>query len=260
MSLGVNMRAQAITTRLTAERLDGLLDICCSNASYLVRVDPDVLHPRRRRAPPRARAGGRRRGRVPAPDAGRGGADPVGGRVDAQSAHALPRPPPDAGQDRHRVRRRAQRLRHRRRVQGVGLLDAVHGHHDRVRPRAGVVVSAHHPRQADRGPQVRAAAHRYPGASLQLGRCLRRDLSGPGSRRLPAARDVRHPAGRPVPAPAGLPRGRLVLRGRRPRRVHAGRPAPATTRSAPRSRPSASPTARPRSSSSPASSWPTPRP
>jgi allophanate hydrolase subunit 1 len=46
MSLGVNMRAQSITTRLTAERLEGMLDICCSNASYLVRVDPDVLDPR----------------------------------------------------------------------------------------------------------------------------------------------------------------------------------------------------------------------
>ncbi len=46
MSLGVNMRAQAITTRLASENLDGMLDICCSNASYLVRVDPDVLHPR----------------------------------------------------------------------------------------------------------------------------------------------------------------------------------------------------------------------
>jgi urea carboxylase len=47
MSLPVSMRAQAICRRLEGERLDGMLDICCSNASYLIRLDPDVLDPRR---------------------------------------------------------------------------------------------------------------------------------------------------------------------------------------------------------------------
>src|SRR3954462_4831610 len=46
MSVGVNMRALAICRRLEEQRLDGGLDICPSNASYLVRLDPDVLHPR----------------------------------------------------------------------------------------------------------------------------------------------------------------------------------------------------------------------
>ncbi len=46
MSLGVNMRAQAICRALEAKHLDGILDVCCSNASYLIRVDPDTLDPR----------------------------------------------------------------------------------------------------------------------------------------------------------------------------------------------------------------------
>src|SRR3954462_12967022 len=46
MSVGVNMRALAICRRLEEQRLDGVLDVCPSNASYLVRLDPDVLHPR----------------------------------------------------------------------------------------------------------------------------------------------------------------------------------------------------------------------
>jgi urea carboxylase len=46
MSVGVNMRALAICRRLEEARLEGVLDICPSNASYLVRLDPDVLHPR----------------------------------------------------------------------------------------------------------------------------------------------------------------------------------------------------------------------
>lgn len=47
MSLQVNMRAQAICRNLEARRLEGVLDVCCANASYLIRLDPDVLDPRR---------------------------------------------------------------------------------------------------------------------------------------------------------------------------------------------------------------------
>ncbi|HEY2209825.1 MAG TPA: carboxyltransferase domain-containing protein, partial [Gaiellaceae bacterium] len=46
MSVGVNMRALAICRRLEEARLEGVLDICPSNASYLVRLNPDTLHPR----------------------------------------------------------------------------------------------------------------------------------------------------------------------------------------------------------------------
>jgi CO/xanthine dehydrogenase Mo-binding subunit len=44
MSLKVNFRAMAITNKLEEERIDGVMDICPSNASYMVRIDPDVLH------------------------------------------------------------------------------------------------------------------------------------------------------------------------------------------------------------------------
>jgi urea carboxylase len=45
MSLGVNFRAMAITNRLREEAIEGMMDICPSNASYMVRIDPDTLHP-----------------------------------------------------------------------------------------------------------------------------------------------------------------------------------------------------------------------
>jgi allophanate hydrolase subunit 1 len=46
MSLQVNMRAQAICRALEARRVAGVLDVCCGNASYLIRVDPDTIDPR----------------------------------------------------------------------------------------------------------------------------------------------------------------------------------------------------------------------
>jgi urea carboxylase len=46
MSLQVNIRAQAICRALESRHLDGVLDVCCANASYLIRLDPDVLDPR----------------------------------------------------------------------------------------------------------------------------------------------------------------------------------------------------------------------
>lgn len=45
MSLQVNLRAMAITNRLREESIPGVTDICPSNASYMVRVNPDELHP-----------------------------------------------------------------------------------------------------------------------------------------------------------------------------------------------------------------------
>src|ERR687890_114153 len=45
MSLKVNFRAMAITNKLEEEDIGGAMDICPSNASYMVRIDPEVLHP-----------------------------------------------------------------------------------------------------------------------------------------------------------------------------------------------------------------------
>jgi len=47
MSVGVNVRAQAITRHLAALGVDGVLDICPANAAYLIRIDPDVVDPRK---------------------------------------------------------------------------------------------------------------------------------------------------------------------------------------------------------------------
>jgi urea carboxylase len=46
MSLRANLRAQAVTRRLAELALPGVVEICPSNAAYMVRIDPDVVHPR----------------------------------------------------------------------------------------------------------------------------------------------------------------------------------------------------------------------
>ena len=45
MSLEANFKAMTITAALRERDLDGVVDICPSNASYMIRVDPDRLHP-----------------------------------------------------------------------------------------------------------------------------------------------------------------------------------------------------------------------
>jgi urea carboxylase len=45
MSLDANFRMIEITTLLSQQKLDGLVDICPANASYLVRYDPDRIAP-----------------------------------------------------------------------------------------------------------------------------------------------------------------------------------------------------------------------
>jgi urea carboxylase len=45
MSLQVNFRAMAITNKLREENIPGVTDVCPSNASYMVRIDPDEMHP-----------------------------------------------------------------------------------------------------------------------------------------------------------------------------------------------------------------------
>jgi urea carboxylase len=45
MSLEVNFRAMAITQKLKEKNVLGILDICPSNASYMVRFDPYKVHP-----------------------------------------------------------------------------------------------------------------------------------------------------------------------------------------------------------------------
>ncbi|WP_066321675.1 allophanate hydrolase subunit 1 [Bacillus sp. FJAT-29814] len=47
MSLEANFKGIAITRKLKEQNLEGIIDICPANASYMVRVDPDVLHPDR---------------------------------------------------------------------------------------------------------------------------------------------------------------------------------------------------------------------
>ncbi|MFJ8265938.1 allophanate hydrolase subunit 1 [Peribacillus asahii] len=45
MNSEANFRGVAITQNLRERQLKGVMDICPSNASYMIRVDPEVLHP-----------------------------------------------------------------------------------------------------------------------------------------------------------------------------------------------------------------------
>jgi urea carboxylase len=45
MNSKANFRGVAITQELKEKKVEGILDICPSNASYMVRVDPEILHP-----------------------------------------------------------------------------------------------------------------------------------------------------------------------------------------------------------------------
>ena len=45
MSLEAFFKGMAICKELEKRRIPGLSEICPSNASYLVRFDPDVIHP-----------------------------------------------------------------------------------------------------------------------------------------------------------------------------------------------------------------------
>lgn len=46
MSIEANFKAMMITNELADRGLDGVVDICPSNASYMIRFDPDVIAPR----------------------------------------------------------------------------------------------------------------------------------------------------------------------------------------------------------------------
>ncbi|WP_031465685.1 5-oxoprolinase subunit B family protein [Sciscionella sediminilitoris] len=46
MSLEANFKGMAVTNALRELDIDGVIDICPSNASYMVRIDPDRLDPR----------------------------------------------------------------------------------------------------------------------------------------------------------------------------------------------------------------------
>ncbi|MGG1659931.1 5-oxoprolinase subunit B family protein [Brevibacillus sp. NRS-1366] len=45
MSLESNFTGMAITRKLKEKRIDGILDICPSNASYMIRFNPDIVDP-----------------------------------------------------------------------------------------------------------------------------------------------------------------------------------------------------------------------
>lgn len=46
MSIEANFKAMMITNELADRGLDGVIDICPSNASYMIRFDPDLIAPR----------------------------------------------------------------------------------------------------------------------------------------------------------------------------------------------------------------------
>lgn len=45
MSFDANFKAMAITQQVRERGLDGVVEVCPANASYMIRIDPDRLHP-----------------------------------------------------------------------------------------------------------------------------------------------------------------------------------------------------------------------
>ncbi|MDN4523897.1 5-oxoprolinase subunit B family protein [Fictibacillus fluitans] len=45
MNLEAMFKGMAITNGLAEEKLDGIMDICPGNASYMIRLNPEVIHP-----------------------------------------------------------------------------------------------------------------------------------------------------------------------------------------------------------------------
>lgn len=45
MSFDANFEAMAVTQQISERDIDGIVEICPANASYMIRYDPDVLHP-----------------------------------------------------------------------------------------------------------------------------------------------------------------------------------------------------------------------
>ena len=45
MSFRANFKVLAVCRELASRKLEGIVEICPANASYLVRLDPDVIHP-----------------------------------------------------------------------------------------------------------------------------------------------------------------------------------------------------------------------
>ena len=45
MSFRANFKVLAVCRELAGRKLEGIVEICPANASYLVRLDPDVIHP-----------------------------------------------------------------------------------------------------------------------------------------------------------------------------------------------------------------------
>ena len=196
MSLKVNFRAMAITNKLEEEGIEGVMDICPSNASYMVRIDPDVLHPDDLIS------------RLKEID------DEVGD-IQGFELHTRVVDVPVMMEDpwthetlmRFRDRHQdpdATDLEYSARINGYdsqgGLYRgaarlAVARDHDRVRAWPAVVLPARPAGGAGRGPQVREAPHLHPRAGLRLRRRVRGRLLRRRSRRLPALRP--RPCARP---------------------------------------------------------------
>src|SRR5918999_250780 len=154
MSLKVNFRAMAITNKLRDENIEGVTDICPSNASYMIRVDPDVLHPDDLIS------------RLKEIDEEVG--DVRGFELKTRVVDVpVMMEDPWTHETLMRFRDRDQ---------------------DRVRAGATLVLPACPAGGASGGPQIRKAPHLHPRASLRLRRRLRGDLLGRGGGRLPTLR------------------------------------------------------------------------
>ena len=211
MSLAANFRVMSIAAKLSAMQLPGIVDVCPANASLLVRFDPDVLPPSTLEETVRT----------------------IEGDLTHHHAHSLETriievpvwyEDPFTAEVAERFREDSTRTRRPRtwstRRQVNDFLDR------RIHRRALRVTVASSPwwlrrgaavpyqlveRAAARGAEVRASAHRHPGADRRPRRLLRLHLLRAGRRRLPDVRHRPRPHLRPRPGPARLQGLRLFF-------------------------------------------------
>ena len=160
------------------------------------RLFPDQVRPRRDQARRSARGDQADRGRGgersrQALDAHHRNSCALQRSLDARDLDALPRPPPGAGDDRHRIHRRDQPSRRRRGLRQSAFRRALVRLDGRLRRRPAVSLSDGRARAADPIAEISAAAHRYAEAHHRPRRLLRLHLFGARRRRLS---DVRHHA------------------------------------------------------------------
>ncbi len=255
MSFHANFKALAICQELGRRNVEGVVEICPANASYLVRLDPDVIRPDALMAQLKEIDASVDTEHLTLRDARDRRARVLRRPVDARGADALPRPAPEPDRHRPRVRHAHQRVHERAGVHRRSPRRAVLRLDGRLRSGPSLVLSrwcrasecSRCRSTCARAPTRRRSRSRTAAPSRPSTRC-----SGPGGYQLFAICPV--PIFDPKEELPDFQDSFVIFRAGRHPQDPVDRPRGATTRSAPRSRRRRTATAWSTSASNPTSS------